>query len=206
MRVSRAAAHRDEVHRRVRVDRSLAAGWRRRSTGASAAQTAARYHFMEFCTSATRDALALRRQRPAAVQCAHDSRPRLSGLRAADREVVFFAIGLEITPPPTAVVVKQAQARGLRNFSVLGCHVLTPSAIASILESPEVRQWGRVPLKWIAPLLKIRQAPVGKLQAVDPTVVAFVVGDQDEILRQGMGSDLGIHVADRVAIDFLAGA
>ena len=88
----------------------------------------------------------------------------------------------------------------------IGCHVLTPSAIASILESPEVRQWGRVPLKWIAPLLKIRQAPVGKLQAVDPTVVAFVVGDQDEILRQGMGSDLGIHVADRVAIDFLASA
>jgi hydrogenase expression/formation protein HypD len=32
------------------------------------------------------------------------------------------------------------------NFSVLCCHVLTPSAIASILESPEVRQWGSVPL------------------------------------------------------------
>jgi hydrogenase expression/formation protein HypD len=29
---------------------------------------------------------------------------------------------------------------------VLCCHVLTPSAISSILESPEVRQWGTVPL------------------------------------------------------------
>jgi hydrogenase expression/formation protein HypD len=60
--------------------------------------------------------------------------------------VVFFAIGFETTTPPTAVVIKQAQALGLGNFSVLCCHVLTPSAIASILESPEVRQWGSVPL------------------------------------------------------------
>ncbi len=63
-----------------------------------------------------------------------------------DREVVFFAIGFETTTPPTAVLIKQAQGLGLSNFSVLCCHVLTPSAIASILESPEVRQWGSLPL------------------------------------------------------------
>ncbi len=49
------------------------------------------------------------------------------------REVVFFAIGFETTTPPTALVVKQAAAEGLRNFSVLCCHVLTPPAIAHIL-------------------------------------------------------------------------
>ncbi|WP_291994380.1 hydrogenase formation protein HypD [Candidatus Accumulibacter sp. ACC003] len=63
-----------------------------------------------------------------------------------ERQVVFFAIGFETTTPPTAVLIKQAQALGLRNFSVLCCHVLTPSAIASILESPEVRRWGTLPL------------------------------------------------------------
>ena len=63
-----------------------------------------------------------------------------------DRQVVFFAIGFETTTPPTAVAIRQAAALGLKNFSVLCCHVLTPSAIASILESPEVRQWGTVPL------------------------------------------------------------
>ncbi|MGE5770413.1 MAG: hydrogenase formation protein HypD [Betaproteobacteria bacterium] len=63
-----------------------------------------------------------------------------------DRQVVFFAIGFETTTPPTAVAIKQAAALGLQNFSVLCCHVLTPSAIASILESPEVRRWGTVPL------------------------------------------------------------
>jgi hydrogenase expression/formation protein HypD len=63
-----------------------------------------------------------------------------------ERQVVFFAIGFETTTPPTALLIKQAQALGLRNFSVLCCHVLTPSAIASILESPEVRRWGTLPL------------------------------------------------------------
>ena len=63
-----------------------------------------------------------------------------------DKQVVFFAIGFETTTPPTAVAIREAAALGLKNFSVLCCHVLTPSAIASILESPEVRRWGTVPL------------------------------------------------------------
>lgn len=62
------------------------------------------------------------------------------------REVVFFAIGFETTTPPTALVIRQAQAMGLRNFSVICNHVLTPSAIMTILESPEVRDLGTVPL------------------------------------------------------------
>jgi hydrogenase expression/formation protein HypD len=62
------------------------------------------------------------------------------------REVVFFAIGFETTTPPTALVVQQAAREGLRNFSVLCCHVLTPSAITHILESAEVRQYGTVPI------------------------------------------------------------
>lgn len=63
-----------------------------------------------------------------------------------EKPVVFLAIGFETTTPPTAVAIRQAQALGLANFSVLCCHVLTPSAISNILESPEVRQWGTVPL------------------------------------------------------------
>ncbi|AUL98905.1 hydrogenase formation protein HypD [Zoogloeaceae bacteirum Par-f-2] len=66
--------------------------------------------------------------------------------REPGREVVFFAIGFETTTPPTALVLQQARALGLANFSVLCNHVLTPSAIQTILESPEVRQFGTVPL------------------------------------------------------------
>ena len=61
-----------------------------------------------------------------------------------EREVVFFAIGFETTTPPTAVAIKQAQAEGLKNFSVFCNHVLTPAAIQNILESPEVREMGSV--------------------------------------------------------------
>jgi len=63
-----------------------------------------------------------------------------------DREVVFFAIGFETTTPPTALVIRQAEALGLANFSVFCNHVLTPAAISHILESPEVREYGTVPL------------------------------------------------------------
>ncbi|MFC1673395.1 hydrogenase formation protein HypD [Pseudomonadota bacterium] len=50
-----------------------------------------------------------------------------------EREVVFFAIGFETTTPPTAVAIKQAQAKGLKNFSVYCNHVLTPAAMRAIL-------------------------------------------------------------------------
>lgn len=63
-----------------------------------------------------------------------------------EREVVFFAIGFETTTPPTAVAIVQAEKLGLKNFTVFCNHVLTPAAIANILESPEVRLHGTVPL------------------------------------------------------------
>ena len=61
-----------------------------------------------------------------------------------DREVVLFAIGFETTTPPTALAIKQAATMDLPNFSVFCNHVLTPSAIQSILDSPEVRRLGQV--------------------------------------------------------------
>lgn len=53
-----------------------------------------------------------------------------------DRQVVFFAIGFETTTPPTAVAILQAKAEGLGNFSVFCNHVLTPPAIAHIVNAP----------------------------------------------------------------------
>jgi len=62
------------------------------------------------------------------------------------REVVFFAIGFETTTPPTALAILQACQEKLSNFSVLCCHVLTPAAIAHLLEDAQVQPWGAVPL------------------------------------------------------------
>ncbi len=60
------------------------------------------------------------------------------------RQVVFFAIGFETTTPATAFIVREAQRLNLSNFSVYCNHVVTPAAILSILDSPEVREWGQV--------------------------------------------------------------
>lgn len=60
------------------------------------------------------------------------------------RQVVFFAIGFETTTPPTALAIRLAARKGLTNFTVFCNHVLTPSAIQNILESPDVREFGRV--------------------------------------------------------------
>ncbi|MDO9438510.1 hydrogenase formation protein HypD [Hydrogenophaga sp.] len=62
------------------------------------------------------------------------------------REVVFLAIGFETTTPPTALLIRQAAREGLKNFSVLCCHVLTPSAITHILASAEVQPGGTLAL------------------------------------------------------------
>lgn len=87
------------------------------------------------------------RARGADVRMVYSTLDALRIARAeAEREVVFLAIGFETTTPPTAAAIRQAEAQGLENFSVFCNHVLTPAAIANILESPEVRKLGTVPL------------------------------------------------------------
>lgn len=63
-----------------------------------------------------------------------------------ERQVVFFAIGFETTTPPTALAIQAARREGLANFSVLCAHVLTPAAITHVLDSPEARRHGSVPI------------------------------------------------------------
>jgi hydrogenase expression/formation protein HypD len=55
--------------------------------------------------------------------------------REPEREVVFFAIGFETTTPPTALAIRFAVRKGLKNFSILCNHVMTPPAMRAILES-----------------------------------------------------------------------
>jgi len=63
-----------------------------------------------------------------------------------DREVVFLAIGFETTTPPTALVIRQAAAERLANFSVLCNHVLTPAAINHLLNAEATAAYGAIPI------------------------------------------------------------
>ncbi|HHL40919.1 MAG TPA: hydrogenase formation protein HypD [Deltaproteobacteria bacterium] len=55
-----------------------------------------------------------------------------------DREVVLYAVGFETTAPTVAATVLRAKAEGLKNFSVLSLHKLTPPAMRALLDSGEL--------------------------------------------------------------------
>jgi len=55
------------------------------------------------------------------------------------REVVFFGLGFETTMPSTALTVLQAEAEGVKNFSLFCNHITIPATMRAILESPELR-------------------------------------------------------------------
>ena len=67
------------------------------------------------------------------VRTDHSTQDALDCAKICNGEVVFLAIGFETTTPPTAVAVKQAVAEGVKNFSILCDHVLTPAAMHAIL-------------------------------------------------------------------------
>jgi hydrogenase expression/formation protein HypD len=56
-----------------------------------------------------------------------------------DHEVVFFAVGFETTAPATALAVRLAAQKKLKNFSLLVSHVLVPPAMETLLSSPACR-------------------------------------------------------------------
>jgi hydrogenase expression/formation protein HypD len=58
------------------------------------------------------------------------------------KQVVFFAIGFETTAPANITSVMQANALGVKNFSILVSHMRVPPAMHAILSSPENRVQG----------------------------------------------------------------
>lgn len=59
-----------------------------------------------------------------------------------EKQVVFFGIGFETTAPANAMSVIQAQALGLKNFSLLASQVRVPPAMHAILSSTHNRVQG----------------------------------------------------------------
>jgi hydrogenase expression/formation protein HypD len=55
-----------------------------------------------------------------------------------DKKVVMVGIGFETTAPTIAASILQAQNEGLKNYSVLALHKLTPPATRAILDAGEV--------------------------------------------------------------------
>ena len=54
-----------------------------------------------------------------------------------DREVIFLGVGFETTAPGTAIAVREAKERGLKNFSVLSLLKRTDAALRALIASED---------------------------------------------------------------------
>jgi hydrogenase expression/formation protein HypD len=59
--------------------------------------------------------------------------------RHPNNEIVFFGLGFETTMPSTALTVLQAEAEGIKNFSLFCNHITIIPTIKAILDSPDLR-------------------------------------------------------------------
>lgn len=56
-----------------------------------------------------------------------------------EKEIVFFGLGFETTIPSTALTILQAQAEGVRNFSVFCNHITIVPTLKALLESNDLQ-------------------------------------------------------------------
>lgn len=93
----------------------------------------------------TRSSLQEERSKGADVRVAYSP---LDALRIARenpaKEVVFLGIGFETTTPAIGITLEQAQAEGLKNFSVFSLHKVVPPALELIFSDPEIQVDGLI--------------------------------------------------------------
>ena len=56
-----------------------------------------------------------------------------------NKNIIFIGVGFETTAPGTAVLIKEAASKEIKNFSVLSLLKLTPPAVRAILDDPQCR-------------------------------------------------------------------
>jgi hydrogenase expression/formation protein HypD len=62
--------------------------------------------------------------------------------REPDKQVVFLGVGFETTAPTIAAVLLEAQAGGIRNFTVLSAAKVIPPAMAALVADPALQVTG----------------------------------------------------------------
>ncbi|MCX7973099.1 MAG: hydrogenase formation protein HypD [Candidatus Aminicenantes bacterium] len=109
-----------------------------------------------------------------------------------DYEIVLFGAGFETTIPSLAFTIKEAQARSLRNFSLLAACWLIPPPLRAILESGEVGLdgflypghvsaiIGSAPYRFIAEEFKI----AGAITGFEPNdILLGIIATLDQIIN-----------------------
>ncbi len=90
------------------------------------------------------------------------------------REVVFFAVGFETTAPTTALAAQQAKQLGLKNFSLLTCHVCVPPVMRALLSSPNCQVQGFLAAGHVCAIMGYAQYyPIAERHRVPIVVTGF---------------------------------
>jgi hydrogenase expression/formation protein HypD len=91
-----------------------------------------------------------------------------------NREVVFFAVGFETTAPTTALAAQQAKQLGLKNFSLLTCHVCVPPVMQALLASETCQVQGFLAAGHVCAIMGYRQYhPIAERYRVPIVVTGF---------------------------------
>lgn len=91
-----------------------------------------------------------------------------------DKQVVFFGIGFETTAPANAMSVLQAQALGLKNYSMLVSQVRVPPAMHAILGAPQNRVQGFLAAGHVCTVMGYWEyPPIAEQYRVPITVTGF---------------------------------
>ena len=115
-----------------------------------------------------------------------------------DHPVIFMGVGFETTTPTIAAAILEADARGLRNFSVYCAHKTTPPALRAIANDPETTIDGFILPGHVATITGL--APFGFL--VDEFATPGVVtGFEPVDILQGICMLVQMVVEGRPAID-----
>jgi hydrogenase expression/formation protein HypD len=91
-----------------------------------------------------------------------------------DREVVFFAVGFETTAPANAAAIREADRRGLGNFSMLVSHVLVPPAMEATLGAEDTRVHAFLAAGHVCAIMGLREyEPLAERYRVPIVVTGF---------------------------------
>jgi len=97
-----------------------------------------------------------------------------------EAEVVFIAVGFETTAPAVAAVAREALARGVENFSLLGLHKLIPPALEALLADPATQIDGLIAPGHVSVIIGAQAyRPLVEKYSVPCVVAGF---EPDEIL------------------------
>ena len=89
-------------------------------------------------------------------------------------EVVFFAVGFETTAPTTALAAQQAKQLGLKNFSLLTCHVCVPPVMQALLASENCQVQGFLAAGHVCAIMGYQQyLPIAAQYRVPIVVTGF---------------------------------